>query len=162
MTIIMLIAGLVVGSVAFMIYVIEASHRDYEQVASCLNRHGFEVEDGWKVTDMGLEDFGLTFRLPDGQLWEVHILDGSSPRDCNDRVAGVLLSNDAFKKGQYLAFASPELTKDLNGQAIDTMDDMFARFEWLLSWAKDHPEALLNYDDIANRENYVSLLSPPL
>lgn len=159
---VMAIVGLVFGLVGFVVYEIKESYKDYEQVADCLKRHGFEVEGGWQHQDVFLEDFGWIFTLSDGQRWEVQILEGYSPRDCQDQLAGIFLSSDGFAGKQYLSFESPELQQDLSGQEIRTMDDMFARFEWLLDWAKAHPEALLTHDEMTAREGVVSLLSPPL
>ncbi|MEM9092183.1 MAG: hypothetical protein AAGC93_26055 [Cyanobacteria bacterium P01_F01_bin.53] len=46
----------VFGSAASDAYI---SHKDYDQIASCLQKHGFEIKDSWKYTDEDLEMLGV-------------------------------------------------------------------------------------------------------
>ena len=156
--------GLPVGLFGFMVYAASDSHNDYDRVAACLQQHCLAVTDGWKHTDGVLEDFGLIFEVSDGQPWEVQILDGSSVRNCRDRISGLFLSNNAIGSSnkKYLALDHPVLIEDLYGANIQTLGDSSAQLEWLIAWAQAHPNALLTYDEVDSSKRYVSLLSPPL
>ena len=161
-----------IGFVSFVAYSIQATHRDYDQVAKCLEQHGFAVQDGWKRTDIALEDFGLTFEVSSGQQWEVQILDGNSVRDCSDppreglrhRIEQILLSSDSINasNARYLPLSHPAMRKALNGQEMRTLNDVLAQLEPLLTWAEAHPDTLLTRQEVTEPEKSVSFLSPPL
>ncbi|MFK8184332.1 MAG: hypothetical protein AB8B99_13250 [Phormidesmis sp.] len=151
------LVALTVGSLALMLYDIQASHQDYDQIESCLKKHGLAVKDGWKYTDMGLEiiglpaleNFGFTFATSNNQLWSLEIIDGYGVRDCDDPVAWVWLSGVeiALPEGRALSLNHPELLQALDGKEIKTLDDLMAQLEWLLVWASEHPDAFLADDE---------------
>ena len=153
-----------IGFVSFVAYSIQATNRDYDQVAKCLEQHGFAAQDGWTRTDIALEDFGLIFEVSSGQQWEVQILDGNSVRDCSDRIEQILLSSNSINasNARYLPLSHPALLKALNGQEMRTLNDVLAQLEWLLTWAEAHPETLLTSQEVTEPEKSVSFLSPPL
>lgn len=153
------LAVLAVGHIGWLFYHVHSSHRDYYQFEDCLNKHGLAVKEGWQYTDEGLEiiglpaleNFGWTFAVSDGQLWQFEVIDGYRVRDCNDRVAFVWLDGRSMwslSKGRVLSLQHPELLKALDGQKIDTMDDLVAQLEWLLNWASEHPDAFLDASEL--------------
>ena len=157
--------ALILGGIGWIQYSLQESYRDYDQLAACLTRHGFAVEDGWQRSDVGLEAYGLIFQLSDGQKAEIQVLDGAVVRDCGDRPSGLFISGEG---NNYLPFDQPELVAALGGEPIRTAQEAIAQLETLLAWAAAHPDALLSHAEMTdadgdiNSDGYINLMIPPL
>ena len=115
------------------------SYIDYDRVKTCLERHQFDVVDGWQHQDLSLEDFGWEFRTQGGKQVRLDIYDINLPRHCNHRAHGVRLLDEPYAGGPYLSFDHPELVRALGGKRLRTMDDMLENLDELLVWVDENP-----------------------
>ncbi|MBT9317222.1 hypothetical protein [Leptothoe spongobia] len=164
----LVIAALIVIPGGFLTFVgwlrwtIHATYTDYEQVKACLERHQFEVIEGWQHQDMILEDFGWRFRTASGQQLGIDVYDGNQPRDCRDRAAGVQLLEKNLQPGRYLSFDHPGLIDALDGQRLRTMDDMLENLDELLAWAEENPQFKVDPTEVTNNsDHYLNLIIVP-
>ena len=156
------IPGSVLALIGWIHWEIRATYADYRQVEACLERHQLDVVDSWQHRDMTLEDFSWTFRTADGQQLSIDIYDGDKARDCNHRVAGVHLRPETFGAGKYLLFSHPELVDALDGQQLQTMDDMLENLDQLLAWVEENPDFKVDPAAVdRNQGRYLNLIIGP-
>lgn len=96
----------------------------------------------------------MPLKRGDGQLWTIEIRDGSGINNCDDTVATLWPTGNTvgLSRGKKFSLNHPGPIKDLKGRKIQTVDELFAQLDWLLTWVSEQPEgALLQGSGIASR-----------
>ncbi len=165
------LVAVVVGGLGLSIYETYKTHQDYNQLASCLEKHDLAVKDGWKYTDQGpleifgyarLENFGLTFATASGQLWTVEVIDGQGVRNCNDSIDQLNLAGRTLglPNGTVLQLDHPDLQESLTGPPIQTMDDLLSQLEQILPLVQQRPGAFVASLDTVVSKGRVMIYEP--